>query len=201
MNTIPIDSFQYLVIALFRAPLRTVHSELEQLLGHEAYEIHDGPLATDWVYKGRPPRGGAHLRRVLLYEPASNPGTTAMIANLEDGWMTLVNILAGKISGEHLLVRSIDDDQYPLGDLEVWTDGKSERYVRAMRDPKWEFYERGQARAFEDVECYRAKRIRDRVNRRVLLQCLRKAGWDLESPQFWESRQPSVYVTERPRAS
>lgn len=195
-----LKDFEFLSIGLFRAPLADVRAAAESILKVPPgpYVVRDAPLDIRSVYVGRPPRGGAHEKRAVLFEPASSSGTTALIANLEDGWMTMCNLLATRVPGEHVLVRSSDDKDYPVSDIEIWEGGTSVRYVRAMReDPSWEFYQRGALRSFEEPANYKKRRIADRLNRGILLTYLAKLGWDLASPKFWNSQLSAVYLEEK----
>ncbi len=195
-----LKDFEFLVIGLFRAPLADVRAAAYNILELSTgrYVVRDAPLNIRSIYVGRPPSGGAHETRAVLFEPASSHGTTAFFTNLEDGWNTMCNILAGRVPGEHVQVRSsIEQDDYPLSDFEVWEGGTSVRYVRAMlEDPSWEFYQRGELRSFEDPANYKKRRIADRLNREILLAYLAKLGWDLASPKFWKSQLPAVYLEE-----
>ncbi|MBE7451251.1 MAG: hypothetical protein HS111_20860 [Kofleriaceae bacterium] len=123
-----------------------------------------------------------------------------MMANLEDGWVTLVNVLAERLPGEHLLLRSSEDANYPVADLEVWVDGDSVRYVGALKeDPSWEFNQRGEPRPYEDQTQYSKRRIRDRFNRAVAVATLERAGWSIASEGFWQSNQAFTRSSERRR--
>jgi len=195
-----LKDFEYLVIGLFRAPLADVRAAAENILKVPPgpYVVRDAPLDIRSIYVGRPPSGGAHETRAVLFEPASSRGTTALFTNLEDGWVTMCNLLAGRVPGEHVHVRSCIDKDYPASSMEVWDGGTSVRYVQSLReDPSWEFYQKGELRSFEDPANYKKRRIADRLNREILLTYLAKLGWDLTSPEFWKSQRSAVYLEEK----
>lgn len=196
-----LDDFEFLVIGLFHARLHEMRAVIERIVeekfGPGRFCITDAPLDISSVYERRPPRGGAHDKRAVFYEPACSGGTTALIANMEDGWVTMCNVLAAKLPGEHILARSCVDTQYPLTDFEVWDNGASVRYVGALReDPSWDFSSRGEGRPFEDPTNYKKRRISDRLNREILVEYLGKLGWHLASAEFWKSHLPACYLQE-----
>jgi hypothetical protein len=195
-----IDDYEFLVITLFNASLEKMLRAIQEIL-HEPtgkYIIEKRPLELDWVYQNRPPSGGAHLTKALLFEPESLPDKTVKIANLQDGWMTMCNLLANKIQGQHLRAITSVDKDYPVTSFDVLNNGKSIRYVRAFReDPSWEFYERGERQFFEEPLNYKKRLVRDRLNREILFSYLAKLGWDLTDPLFWRSRVDAIYIEEQ----
>ncbi len=196
--------FDVLVIGLFRAPLPDVCDSikiiLEQELSAGRFEATEAALDIRSVYDRRPPAGGAHPLWAVVFEPANARGTAAMIANSEDGWFTMFNRIAGTVPGEHVLVRSVPDQEYPLASFDVWEGGSSVRSVRAMReDPSWEFFSRGEPRAFENPANYKQRRVADRLNREILVAYLNALGWDLASSRFWQTSLSAFYLQERRR--
>jgi hypothetical protein len=200
-----LGEFDFLAIALFSAELRRVRQAavpvLAEHFGVGGFALEARPLEVSRIYVRRPPRGGAHAIRAVMFEPQSAPKTTAMITNLADGWLTLCNVLAEHVTELQVLARTSIDREYPLTDFQVWQDGHSVRYVRSMRDnPSWEFYARGTPLGFEEPNRYRARRIRDRLTRDSLVAYLRKLGWDLEDSGFGVARLPAEYLTEHHRS-
>lgn len=193
--------YEFLVITLFRSPISVVWRHARRILHKrvpsELFRFEDAPLDLSRVYERCPPAGGAHDRRAVFFEPASSPDTTAFIANLADGWMTLCNVISGQVPGEQLRLRSAPKQEYPIHDFDLVSGGESLRYVRAMRDgPRWEFYADGEPCEFEDLTNYRRRRIRDRLNRDILVEYTKRLGWDLTEPRFWKTTRPAHYVFE-----
>jgi hypothetical protein len=194
--------FEFLVLGLFASSAITVRDALAGVLaeafGPGMFAFKEAELDIGTVYVRRPPRGGAHAKRLVIFEPSNAPGRTAMLTNLEDGWMTLVNVLAQRLPGEHLLLRTSVDEVYSVTDLEVWHNGSSARYVGALKeDPSWEFNQRGTPRSYEDQAQYEKRRIRDRFNREVAVATLRRAGWAIDEPGFWRAKGPAFYAFEK----
>lgn len=192
--------YDFVAIGLFRATLSAVEEAVQRLNDEkpvlQRYEHRSGPLEIASIYERRPPRGGAHAKRAVFFEPASAPGTTAFVANLEDGWFTLFNVLSSRVPREHVFVRSSDSDDYPIGEFRVCSQGRTVRYVRAMReDPSWEFLEKGDPQLFEDLGHYKNRRIAKRLDREILVSYLRRLGWDLTEAAFWTTLVPAFYLS------
>ncbi len=192
-----IGDYDFLVIALFNATLKRVVNTTEKILQESSIEFNNEKrqLELAWVYRKSPPAGGAHATRSLFYEPETVTGTTAIIANLEDGWMTMCNLLAKQIPGQHLLARTAIDTEYPVTDFEIWKNGESARYVQALREePNWVFFERGEVQAFEEPSNYKKRLIKNRLNRDILISYIAKLGWDLTNPVFWCSKAGAFHL-------
>ena len=131
----------------------------------------------------------------MLYAPNSAPDTTVLLTNLSDGWQTLANSLATRTPGRHVAIRSIAGE-YPLHAMHVWLNGRSGRYVRAMKDPRWDFFEQGPRLEFEDSALYEERLIRRRLGRATLVQYLIALGWDVTQDGFFKSSRPGRYVKQ-----
>jgi hypothetical protein len=54
-------------------------------------------------------------------------------------------------------------------------------------DNQWVFFEKGPTQPFEDPSHYTHCRKRDRLNREILVQYLKKLGIHIDDPKFWEA--------------
>jgi len=131
-----------------------------------------------------------------FWTPASAPDKTAFMANLTDGWHSLCHILGTDGGLRTLYVRaSTTQEKWPVTDFEYYQDGLSIRYVRAMKeDPRWEFFQKGQPLAEENLQRYRARRIRDRLTEQDVADIATKLGWPISKADFWKSTQPALTV-------
>jgi len=201
VNMPSLDDFDFLVITLFSASLadmrRVTRERFAERVARGHFETYESDLDIESVYVRVPPAGGAHLFRAVLFEPANAANTTVFISNVSDGWYTLCNLLSGVVPGRHILARSSIEDDYPGTVFYVLEGGETLRLVAARRDePSWEFVTEGEPLPFEDVSNYEKPRIAHRLDRVILVQYLRKLGWDLEDPEFWTSRLSAFYITE-----
>lgn len=146
-----------------------------------------------------PPKGGAHMFKVLLFAPQLEPaGTTILMTNVTDGWASLQDLAAQELRGFQIKIISSEENAlYPINSFAVWEDGKIIRSVIASRDSdKWRFWQNGVVQAFEDERPYRANRIEDRLTRGIMIRYLRTLGYDLENPKFWQASGEAIYFEE-----
>jgi hypothetical protein len=151
------------------------------------------------VYEDYPLPGGSHARRVMLFHPELTPGRTAFFANLEDGWQTMVYSLAKKLGCECLrLTSSTESDGYPQNSFSLIQSGVPIRTLMAGKDDRgWEFFEDGDPLPIEDPSHYQRRRIRDRLNRDIIVGYANKLGWPIDEDDFWTSQESAVYFVER----
>jgi hypothetical protein len=121
-----------LMLSCFSAPLDALWAgaapNLQRDLEAGGIVAEDGPLDPGRIRFGDVKRGGATPSSCVLYAPRSAPATTVMLTNNDDGWYTLVHVLATGTPGRHVMVRSIEDGEQ-LHDLNVWSGGKEIRTV------------------------------------------------------------------------
>ncbi len=117
-------------------------------------------------------------------------------ANLEDGWHTMVHHLGVRSGLSCLSIRaSGNKEEWPIREMRAYVDGALRRMVRVMKDdPKWEFFELGEPLAFEDVDAYSARLMRNRLPLDRLLDYCEHLGWDLRDEATWTSAQPGCLV-------
>jgi len=198
-----IHDYDLLVLTYFSARLNKVARVFsEQVLAPprtSEFNILKDIADPTRIYVGSPRPGGVQPIRAVVYEPATTVEGTVMLVNYQDGWYTMVNILAGELASKVIKVTSSrDDETYPVTFVTVWEDGKEKRIVRSMLDgDRWEFFEQGEIQDFEEPEYYRRRRIASRFNRQILIEYMKKLGIDLESPGFFSSDKLATYFFEQ----
>lgn len=199
-----VDEVPSLIVTCFSAPVETLWAnDLPRLALHlasGALVTTEAPLDRSRVRFGHPYVGGAHEAVAVLYAPRSAPDTTVMLTNAADGWITLAHGLATSSPGRHCGIRSTSGE-YPLHAMEVWAGGQSVRYVRAMKDPRWDFFEKGPRLEFEDPALYEQRLVRRRLDRPTLIGYLAATGWNVRDANFWGTSHPARYVEQRFRPS
>ncbi len=63
----------------------------------------------------------------------------------------------------------------------------TERLVRVMQDPRWDFYEEGNPFPFEQTEKYKERIKKKRLTNDMILDYAEAMGYDVRNPDFWES--------------
>lgn len=133
----------------------------------------------------------------VLWEPASAQGKTAVSRSAYEYF------LSARFKYRCISVRSSSlEEEWPINELELYEDGERRRFLRAFRDDaKWDFHEMGERLWFEEEDRYRRRRIRDRVDREMLLRYLLQLGWDVTAPEFWSSIREPLRVEVIPEPS
>ena len=79
------------------------------------------------------------------------------------------------------------------------SDGLVQRRVQAAQsDRRWEFFEQGDPLPEEDLEGYRAKRKRDRLNERRIIELLARLGAEPWNEAFYALPEHKVFCLSRP---
>lgn len=124
----------------------------------------------------------------IVFSPVSCPNITLFTSNLSDGGSSLVFIMNEFLKLDSISLRiSKTEDFYKVYDFDYYKDGDSIRYVRSMQDPRWEFYERGNPLWFEDIELYKQRMIKKRMNKEILISYCLKLGFDITLENFWKN--------------
>ena len=139
------------------------------------------------------------IMAVTIWEPSNKPNSTMLMANFEDGWLTLVHNLGIKYRHELYRLRISDpESEWPVWSMTYYNNGEELRIIQALKDdPRWDFFEKGELLYFENPEHYRKRRIKDRFNKTILLEYLNKSGWNLQSEKMWEPKNIGYLIEYR----
>jgi hypothetical protein len=83
---------RYVSFAGMRVPQAVVDKGIQAILAKIApgrFRRSRGPLDLAGIYAVEPPRGGAHLFKVVIYTPRQVPTICVLVTNLQDGWSSL----------------------------------------------------------------------------------------------------------------
>ena len=142
---------------------------------------HNGKLINYYIQQYNAPRV-----QFILFAPKSNPHTTVMLANIMDGYINLVNFVSKKCGLEYYNVRiSNGTSQMAEAYHFHYYSSSRARHLLCYQDPQWVFYEDGEPLEFEDVELYKSRLKKNRMNREIILQYLKRLGWDIVNENFW----------------
>jgi len=156
------------------------------------YALDSGNFDVNEVFSIRNDSIGLKSRAssymAVLFQPFES-SQTIVISNLSDGWITLCNSIAVELK-TFLYTFSFSDEseadaRNALQYTDFSTNNKVSRVVYAMRDPRWVFYEEGAALYFEDVENYKNRIIKKRLNKRILISYCEELGYEIMTPGFF----------------
>jgi hypothetical protein len=124
---------------------------------------------------------------MVLEAPGSNGTAALFTSSTGDGSNSLLHRMSEKISGEifMFLADALPKFPNPMNFMNVINNFETTRIVRTMRDPGWDFFEKGKPLPFENTDYYRRPRIRDRVTPQILEEYVSKLGIGSFDEQVW----------------
>lgn len=150
--------------------------------------------ATPLVFPSQPYSSNDADPPLLLWSPACAPELTAFMPRVSSGDYFVVEYVCRRFGFAGIVVRStMQDVEWPLNEFIVYESNELQRHVRAMKDsPRWDFYTEGALLDFENETAYMARRVRDRLQRELLLDYVASWGAPVGHPEFWSSYQEAV---------
>jgi hypothetical protein len=175
--------------------VEAIQNILDVWIVKTGYRTNESSLDLSLIYELEPPAGGAHPFKLVAFSPANRPTSTAIVTNFADGWNSLSYALAKKSTSLVVQIISTQDGvEYPKHSFQVWRDGVRNRVVHVLRDSdKWTFFQEGPIDSFETPAHYDRRRIRDRLNREIIVEYVRALGWDIADGDFWRSKECVTY--------
>lgn len=123
-----------------------------------------------------PEVGGNHDDCFSFWKTLKYPNKIFLSSNSADGRFTLCNVLHLKLNCDFVLCRMSGNIEYPLYDFEYTSASNERRSILAYKDPKWVFYESGKPLSFEDLNLYKNRLIKKRLNNDIIKQYLLQMG-------------------------
>ncbi|TMI62043.1 MAG: hypothetical protein E6H07_17425 [Bacteroidetes bacterium] len=139
--------------------------------------------------------------KFLLFEPATNLGSTVFFPNFRDGWYTAVyNYTKLRNKNAYQVGFTIDDTKkYPAYFFSYFYKDKgqiAERRVHAIKeDSKWVFFSGRTPLPIEDTSNYTRRSIKDRISNEIIIGYLKRAGYDLTDQNFYTSAKNAILFT------
>lgn len=155
------------------------------------------PLNLKDIYFPTPPKGGAHLPKFAVWQPANMSFGSVLIPNYGDGLIQLMRHLNRRFKIRYFSAHlSRDHRKEGICRFEHADETEAKRVVQVILDSQWEFYDKGAVLFFEKATIYHQRKIADRLTPAVVVQYLETLGWDLESEEFWKSKE-NAWVGKR----
>lgn len=124
--------------------------------------------------------------KCILFQCNSCPGTI-QVSNISDGWFTLSYYITRSLqTTSYIFSVSEDSIKCAKNSMTYIKNNNIERVIYAMKDPKWVFYEEGRPLCFENLEFYKNKFIKKRLNKNIIKEYCSKLGLNIVSKEFWD---------------
>lgn len=195
------DQYEFFPLTILDSPIEETQVEIKSIVedwwgSTKVYTNH-----VDLSKVNPPPEitpGSAHFTKILLWEPKQNPDQTALFVNLQDAYSSLIHVWNHRYGKRSITLRLSNDAiyTYPHHEITVRTANGQERVVYTHLDSKWEFFETGPVQDFENVEYYKAKRVKDRLDNDIIDEYLKKLDFEIWSAEFYTSHKPGVYFEQ-----
>ena len=177
-----------IAIELFDTDIETVKRKLLSLSPFNSFQVFSKNHSSEKmdVSGMLSPQYLPNQIRFVLFEPVCNIGTTICYTNLSNGWGEVFDGNASLLGFKayHCRICDVCDERYAAYHFNCF-DGTKKRYVLCYQDPQWVFYEEGKPLEFEDVELYKSRMKKKRLNKEIILQYLKRLGWDVMNENFW----------------
>lgn len=137
-----------------------------------------GPCVDEFF---KPLRGGSHFPKFCFWENHLYPHKVFFISNYEDGLYTLCNAIHRQIRG-NLIVCSLSNETHvenPSYQFHYSDSNFIERHVLSYKEDKWVFYEEGSPLKIENLDNYKNRMIKKRLNNCIIEDYLLKLGIDI----------------------
>lgn len=196
------EDYKHLGFSYFFADIDEIKSALKVIFHEEVqsgrFELYEHPLELKKVQIGNATMGGREGKMAVVFAPRTSPKHCVFVSRSADGWHTLINRLNLELKVRCVsIVTTKEDIAYPVNSIRIYEDGKEARLVRVMLDgDRWDYFAKGVIQSFENPSYYKRRRIRDRLDRTIVLEYLKLNGIDIEAPTFWEAEGNAVYICE-----
>ena len=152
-------------------------------------------LTEDWILKGKAeinnaevclvdyynPRIGGHLpEKFTCWQSAYYPDKIFFMSNLSDGWHTMCMAIQRQLNFSWAMFEMSGISSSHSCPMNMFLYSKEPGTERAVLsyydDTHWVFYDRGEPVEFENVENYKARLKKNRLNKDILMEYMRRMG-------------------------
>lgn len=174
-----------ITLTFFPLDLECVKNLFTKALGRE-FRVCYAADNNDSLYNYYVQQYNAPERRFILFSPKSNPRTTIMYANIQDGYTFLIKFVSKSCDLEYYSIVLSDGTSFGLQGYHFHHYAPNKvRHILCYQDPKWVFYEEGKPLWFENTEYYTQRLKKKRLNKEIITEYLRSLGWNIDQEDFW----------------
>jgi len=186
-----------IIFASLEDTCASVRNQLVRIIGENNFISEGG--AVEWMeffendgvfYDGK-------RFKIALFSPRADH--TVYVCNLSDGWISLYEniVAAGAIDAYFFRSTLLKSAEYKIFEMLSWRRGILQRQLRVLQDDNgWDFLNNGSLLPFEEVERYKNRRVKDRLDNELIDRYSEAAGYRISSVtsfngrccRFWRSR-------------
>lgn len=195
------DKYEFFPLTILESPLEVAQEEIKSIVENwwGDKRIYSDDVDLDKI--NPPPEitpGGAHFTKILLWEPKNNEGKTALFVNLLDAYNSLIHVWNDKYGKQAITLKLSNDSicDYPHHEINIKTENKEERIIYTHVESKWEFFQIGPIQEFENLDHYKSRKIKDRLNNEIVNAYLSSLGYEIGSDSFYKSHKSGIYFEQ-----
>lgn len=179
-----ISDFKYLIFSIFcindiQIVIDAIRSIFKTELAEGKAEIRmETPIVYDYI---NPISGGRHLPKFCCWKSKIYPNQIFFISNYEDGLSNVCRAIQKHIKCSYLMCALSNGIDNPFFKFYSSDYSANERSILAYKEDKWVFYEKGVPLFVENMDYYKNRLIKNRLNNTIIKEYLLKLGVNVSS--------------------
>lgn len=170
-------TFSIFNISNFRQITDAVKVIFQKELESQKAEIYSGiPNIKEYI---NPKSGGYHLPKFCCWKNSIYPNHVFFISNYEDGLSNICRTIQKEIKCSCVICSLSGGIAYPFYKFYFSDSSLKERLIQVYKEDRWVFYEEGEPLSFENLDYYKNKLIKKRLNNSIIEEYLFKMGIDI----------------------
>jgi len=193
------DKLEFITITLIYLKYEELRDRLTSLLcvSNQHWSTQTGDLKVNKIFQDEQTMSGAVNRRIAVC-PFSET-RSILLSNMIDCCESIVKSINPACNYIRVSVsRSNDPKTNPFYLFESRIDDCHRIVLTYWDSNKWVFYQAGDPMTFEKVECYKRRRIADRLNLSLILQYLISTGWNVDTHNVFLSEIATYFIESHP---
>lgn len=175
------DKFDYIVFSIFDicdfnkftdAVSNTFENEITSGKADITSTI---PVISEYA---NPKSGGAHMPRFCWWQNTLYPNKVFFISNYEDGLANVCRTIQKHLRCNAIMCALSNETNNPFFKFYYSNSNLEERLIQVYKEDKWVFYEEGIPLSIENINYYKNRLIKKRLNNSVIKEYLLKLGID-----------------------
>jgi len=194
-----IPEYKHIDITIFSSKIELVEKILPEIY-KERYDSFSKESVSSFEHLTKhkfinPKPKASNPTSFMIWNNESDPDKTFFLSNAQDGMSNLTRIITKKIKGDSIKVKlSTDEEEYPMNSMRKMVSGVEVRYIHAMKDSKWVFFEKGTPSDYENLDLYKKRRVKDKFNIEIIMDYLNKENINFNQV-FSSINQGFLYVS------
>ena len=180
------SDFKYIIFSIFDiSDFNKVTDVVKLIFKRElekgkAYIYPICPVIEEYI---NPQSGGSHFPKFSCWQNEMYPDKVFFISNYEDGLSNLCRTIQKHLKCNTIMCALSKETDNPFFKFYFSNSNLEERLIQAYKEDRWQFYAKGPINSIEEIEFYSHRKIRERLNKEILLHYLKKMSisfWDID---------------------